>query len=57
MTRQQRGAIAEAIAIREAFLNDPNLDNYTRYRKAILNVAKVFEISSTAAIQIIKDAK
>jgi hypothetical protein len=56
MTKQERGAIAEAIAIREALLYNPTLDNFARYRRAITNVARVFDISTTAAALIIKEA-
>ena len=54
MTPEILGAIQEARALGEALINNPVQTAYTRYRIAVVRVAKILDVPFTEAVQQIR---
>jgi hypothetical protein len=53
MTQPQLGAVAEARLFRDILVHMPTNDNFVNYRKAVVNVSRIFECSFTEATDLI----
>jgi hypothetical protein len=53
MNQPQLGAVTEARLFRDILVNMPTNDNFVNYRKAVVNVSRIFECSFTEATELI----
>jgi len=55
MNQPQLGAVSEARLFRDLLVQLPTLDNFTNYRRAVVNVSRIFECSFTEATDLINN--
>jgi hypothetical protein len=53
MNQAQLGAVAEARLFCDILVHMPTTDNFVNYRRAVVNVSRIFECSFTEATELI----
>ena len=55
MNLERLGAISEARALAEILLAMPTTDNFANYRRAVINISRVFDCSFEEATHMIRN--
>jgi hypothetical protein len=55
MNLEKIGALHEARLMADLLLEMPNQDNFARYRKAVINISRIFDCSFEEATHMIRN--